>query len=196
MHRHELDGDNVFIIEHFLSAEECARHIDRSEQAGYEAAPITTSSGFVMAPDVRSNARVMIDDPGLAAELWERVSPFIPRNFPGWEPSGLNERFRYYRYDVAETFAPHYDGYYQRPNGERSKLTLMIYLNEGFEGGETNFFRSNGALRLAVEPECGKALAFLHAQLHEGAPVTAGRKYVLRTDVMYRRVPESLRHPV
>lgn len=29
------------------------------------------------------------------------------------------------------------------------------------------------------------ALVFVHRHLHEGAPVIAGRKYVLRTDVMY-----------
>jgi len=29
------------------------------------------------------------------------------------------------------------------------------------------------------------ALVFIHRQLHEGAPVIQGRKYVLRTDVMY-----------
>ena len=34
------------------------------------------------------------------------------------------------------------------------------------------------------------ALVFAHLQLHEGAPVLDGRKYVLRTDVMY--APESL----
>jgi len=28
-------------------------------------------------------------------------------------------------------------------------------------------------------------LGFVHLQLHEGAPVVRGRKYVLRTDVMY-----------
>jgi len=29
------------------------------------------------------------------------------------------------------------------------------------------------------------ALVFVHQQLHEGASVLNGRKYVLRTDVMY-----------
>jgi hypothetical protein len=29
------------------------------------------------------------------------------------------------------------------------------------------------------------ALIFVHDQLHEGAAVVSGRKYVLRTDVMY-----------
>jgi hypothetical protein len=30
----------------------------------------------------------------------------------------------------------------------------------------------------------------VHHILHKGQPVTAGRKYVLRTDVMYRRQAE------
>jgi hypothetical protein len=62
----------------------------------------------------------------------------------------------------------------------------MVYLNQGFEGGETNFYREDRRHRLQVEPEKGKALVFWHPQLHEGAAVLQGRKYVLRTDVMYR----------
>lgn len=31
------------------------------------------------------------------------------------------------------------------------------------------------------------ALLFQHPIMHRGDPVTKGRKYVLRTDVMYRR---------
>ncbi len=44
---------------------------------------------------------------------------------------------------------------------------------------------------LAVKPECGKALVFFHRQLHEGAAVIRGRKYVLRSDIMYRRTTRS-----
>ena len=40
---------------------------------------------------------------------------------------------------------------------------------------------------LLVTPERGKALVFYHRQLHEGMPVVRGRKYVLRTEVMYRQ---------
>ena len=39
---------------------------------------------------------------------------------------------------------------------------------------------------IRVKPETGKALVFFHYLLQEGTPVTAGRKYALRTDVMYR----------
>ena len=43
----------------------------------------------------------------------------------------------------------------------------------------------------AVVPEQGMALVFVHAVLHRGAPVTRGRKYVLRSDVMYRYDPDE-----
>jgi hypothetical protein len=36
--------------------------------------------------------------------------------------------------------------------------------------------------------ETGKALFFEHDVRHQGAPVERGRRYVLRTDVMYRTV--------
>ena len=41
------------------------------------------------------------------------------------------------------------------------------------------------ARRLVPESIGGMALGFVHVQLHEGAPVASGRRYVLRTDVMY-----------
>jgi predicted 2-oxoglutarate/Fe(II)-dependent dioxygenase YbiX len=31
----------------------------------------------------------------------------------GWTLSGLNERFRFYRYENGETFKPHWDGIYE-----------------------------------------------------------------------------------
>jgi hypothetical protein len=103
---------------------------------------------------------------------------------------GVNERLRFYRYDVGEQFEWHYDGCFERENGERSFLTYMIYLNEGFEGGETHFGGLPAAPALVsgrVIPRTGRALVFSHPILHKGEPVVRGRKYVLRTDVMYRR---------
>jgi hypothetical protein len=210
-----LDGDMIFVLYDFLSPEECERFLAESEGAGYGGAPITTGTGFIVRKDIRNNDRVMVDDPALAELLWARVRQFMPVNWFGWEPVGLNERFRYYRYDPGQRFAAHTDGYFQRDNGERSQFTFMVYLNGGFEGGETAFHLPRASRRAAadrgkqylgkklqgqatavisaggllrVQPERGKALVFAHRQLHEGAPVVRGRKYVLRSDVMYRRV--------
>ena len=60
----------------------------------------------------------------------------------------------------------------------------MVYLNEGFEGGATALHQSRPSL--LITPKRGMALVFYHRQLHEGMPVVKGRKYVLRTDVIYR----------
>jgi hypothetical protein len=55
----------------------------------------------------------------------------------------------------------------------------MVYLNEGFAGGETAF------LDRVVTPRTGRALIFRHELPHEGRPVERGLKYALRTDIMF-----------
>jgi predicted 2-oxoglutarate/Fe(II)-dependent dioxygenase YbiX len=187
MIKESLDADSVFVIRDFASPQECAAFIAQSEQAGYEEATITTAAGFVMDKNIRDNARLLLNDPELADRLWQRAQPFLPRQLRNWHLVGFNERFRFYRYDPGQKFALHSDGYFRRDNGQQSHLTFMVYLNEDFTGGETKFYLANRMPRLEVKPERGMALVFIHWQLHEGAPVEQGRKYVLRTDVMYER---------
>jgi hypothetical protein len=145
-----------------------------------------------MMKDVRNNDRVMIDDPERALALYQRLSQHLAARFQNkWTPVGLNERLRLYRYDVGQQFDWHRDGYFERPNRERSCLTFMVYLNDNFNGGATSFsddgagFATGGVIR--ITPAKGMALLFHHPIMHRGDPVVAGRKYVLRTDVMYRR---------
>ena len=105
MIKKHLDGEDVFVIEGFLSESECDHLIARSEAMGYEAAAV----GDAIIPAMRNNARVILDDPALAEALWSRSKSLVPGRVDGWEAVGLNERFRFYRYDAAEAFAPHYD---------------------------------------------------------------------------------------
>jgi hypothetical protein len=185
--------DNVATIAGFLSAAECDDYIRLGEATGFEEAPITTSRGMMMMmKDVRNNDRVMIDDPARALALYQRLSDDLaPRFQRTWTPVAFNERLRLYRYDIVQQFDWHRDGYFQRPNGERSFFTFMVYLNDDFDGGATSFsddgFGFPGGM-LRITPAKGMGLLFHHPILHRGDPVTTGRKYVLRTDVMYRRV--------
>jgi prolyl 4-hydroxylase len=181
-----VDDYRIFCVRDVLSADECRGHIELAEELGFDVAPITTSAGFVVNAAVRDNSRVILDSAELAGLFWERVREFVPTPLFGWEAVGLNERFRYYRYDPGQKFRPHFDGAFARNHREKSLLTLMVYLNDGYAGGQTKFDTDR---RRVITPEAGMALAFWHQQLHEGAPVEAGRKYVLRTDVMYRRPP-------
>ena len=186
--RRYVDGDSldgmaplVFTIADVFGPAECDAAIARAEQIGFDAAPITTGTGFVMRPEVRNNDRAMFDDVELAAELFGRIRDMLPRRMCGRRPVGVNERFRCYRYMPGQQFKAHYDGAFQRTARERSELTLMIYLNDGFTGGGTSFLDFD----VDVAPRRGMALLFQHEVLHEGCAVESGVKYVLRSDVMY-----------
>lgn len=183
-----IDDWRIFAIKDFLSADECAAHIARAEQLEFAEAPITTNVGFVLNKHVRDNDRVMLDDHVLAGQWWERAALYLPTPLNGWEACGLNERFRYYRYTRGQKFLPHYDGSFVRHATEHSLLTFLVYLNDCYVGGETKFDTDK---RYVVQPQTGKALVFYHKQLHEGAPILDGVKYVLRTDVMYRQPAET-----
>lgn len=174
-------GPRVFTIDGVLTPAECESLVGATESRGYVDAPITTPFGFVMATEVRNNTRVMIDDYEQARWLWNRVEPWIPQERGGMAAVGLNERFRFYRYRAGQYFQWHRDGAFCRNRREISMLTLMVYLNEGFDGGDTEFEH-----RGPVRPRQGMVLVFDHGLRHRGAPVSAGTKYVMRTDVMYR----------
>jgi len=179
MPEYEWISDEIFTVSGFLSTAECDANIVSSESRGFGDAPIETSFGPVMMKDVRNNSRVMVDDPNLAQLVWERARLYVPNTIAAHRAVGVNERFRFYRYEPRQSFRWHRDGYFARPSGERSRLTLMVYLNDDFEGGETRFEQA------VVKPVKGMALFFVHHLLHEGAEVRRGRKYVMRTDVMY-----------
>jgi prolyl 4-hydroxylase len=184
-----LDGDSldhrgplVWTVPAVLDDAECDAAIARIEALGPTAAPVSTSRGFEMRPDVRNNRRVMFDDRALAADLFSRIRAQVPEQLAGMRACGTNERFRCYRYDIGQRFAPHYDGAFVRDETERSLLTLILYLNDDFDGGATEFHDFD----IRVRPRRGTALLFQHLLLHEGCTVTRGVKYAMRSDVMYR----------
>jgi len=173
-----LEQDN------FFSKEECDDLITSSEAKGYEEALIRArGQGEVMNKDIRDNDRVIWDSHETAEALYERVKDLLPQDIDGWSPIGLNERFRFYRYKDGQRFQPHMDGAFKRNDNEVSLLTLLIYLNEDFDGGGTYLITLNEL----VKPKTGKLLIFDHKILHAGMAVTEGVKYVLRTDVMYKK---------
>jgi predicted 2-oxoglutarate/Fe(II)-dependent dioxygenase YbiX len=172
----------AWTVEGVLSRAECGALIARIDEAGCVPAPITTGAGFVMRPDIRNNTRVIFGDPALAADLFGRVVGRVPEVLADWAVAGANERLRCYRYAPGQRFAPHYDGAFVRSPTERSRLTFLVYLNDDFAGGCTDF----PDLEKRVAPRAGMALLFQHHLLHEGCVVTQGVKYVVRSDVMYR----------
>ena len=176
-------ADGIWVVKNFFSPEECCEWIEFAESSGFDDAPISVGFGKEqIRKDVRNNARVIFDDEDKAFLIWQRAKEHLPKMIYYRVAVGLNERFRFYRYDVGQKFSFHFDGSFRRPTGEQSLLTFMVYLNEDFEGGETAFLNFE---KTVVKPETGMMLAFKHEILHEGSELKSGRKYVLRSDVIY-----------
>jgi len=172
--------DSIVEIPDFLSPAECAGLVTQSEQLGFTEAGVTTPTGAQLIKGIRNNYRLEYPDLDLAAALWRRVRPLLPAEADGATAIGLYEQFRFYRYDVGERFNKHKDGSIRLSETVASRWTLLLYLNDDFAGGTTEFET------LTVTPQRGAALCFRHELRHKGSPVTGGRKYVLRTDVLYQ----------
>ncbi len=171
---------DIFLIDQFWSINKCDEFIAKSESKGYEAATVQTETGPRVVDHIRNNNRVLYKDFALAQQLWNELAPHAPKSIGDSESIGLNELFRFYRYQPGQQFRKHRDQSYIRNSREASYFTLMIYLNDNFKGGETRFND------LVIAPKKGSALVFYHYLEHEGAEVIEGIKYVLRTDIMFR----------
>lgn len=179
MKRIDLDTPRLYLIEDFFSPQECDDLIIRSEQTGFEEAQVQVDGKQVMLKGIRNNSRILFTDVDLAKRIWNRFKPYAVEHFENRIASGLNELFRIYKYEPDQHFKKHRDGSFVRNETEASLFTLLIYLNDDFEGGETSFDR------YTVKPKRGTALVFYHPLKHTGETVLSGVKYALRTDVMY-----------
>lgn len=154
-----------------------------------------------------------IEDQEQADVLFTRILQHIPHDIvPGWRPSGVNESLRMLKYTAGELFPLHVDPDYSRPYGhpqygDVSFLTLIVYLNDEFTGGNTVFYGgvadgakdrstytsykieaakdNHGPESHRIVPKAGTAVIFMHDAYHMGEIVTSGTKYTLRTDVVF-----------
>ncbi len=171
------------------SRAQCDAILDGVRDAEWLAGTVNRSSGREVDARLRDNLIAIVRDPEVGATLWARIAPHVPATMStAWDgprrsatAHGLFEPLRVYRYDVGHHFGLHNDQSYTRGDA-RSLLTLLVYLDDDFDGGETEFPDEHQT----IAPSTGDALWFQHALLHAGKQVTRGTKYVLRTDVLYR----------
>eukprot|EP00931_Biecheleriopsis_adriatica_P021528 TRINITY_DN1405_c0_g1_i1.p1 TRINITY_DN1405_c0_g1~~TRINITY_DN1405_c0_g1_i1.p1 ORF type:complete len:350 (+),score=57.71 TRINITY_DN1405_c0_g1_i1:53-1102(+) len=206
------DDDSAFLLRNFLSPAECDDIIAQAEAFGFQP---TNESHRIRVTD---RAIVMGED--LGQLLFDRASPYLgeitvpaysrpPRGvrddiFAGsWQPQGLNPCFRVCRYSPGGFFFPHHDGGFDKGDRHRSIKTFMIYLNDDFVGGPTNFYSekqrhyrrpSPENLIRSLRVEKGSCLVFNHCICHDGGELLAGSKYILRTEVMYEKESAFLGH--
>lgn len=106
------------------------------------------------------------------------------------------------KYTVGQQYYEHRD-FYNEPGAILTQndrfATTILYLNEGFEGGET-FFKH---LKITVKPEKGSLLLFDYKYnhqtnlltRHQGLPVYYGTKYIATQWVRYKPYKHIPGHP-
>lgn len=140
-----------------------------------------------------------VEDNEWADSLFSRIQLRLPEQVVyGWEACGINENFRILKYEPGEDFPMHQDPDYARPPGHElfgdvSLMTLIVYLNDNFTGGHTQFYgeEPHTLPHTDVKPVAGTAVVFMHKHNHLGTRIETGIKYTLRTDIMFRRTSPS-----
>jgi hypothetical protein len=179
----------LWTVPDLLSDAECAALIAEYERVAWLPATVNSQSGRVVEPHIRNSSTAIVPDAQLAERLFARLLLRLPPEMTDRlggsprrvRPVGLYLPLRIYRYEPGQHFGPHHDQSYQDGLGQRSLLTFMVYLNEGFSGGATTFPEQ----RQTIVPKTGMALLFQHMLLHAGERVETGIKYVLRSDVLF-----------
>lgn len=161
------------VIDNIFTKEECdqlIKHFDSSK------------SKFIDR-GIAEYYRLEEDSNEMANKLWNKIKQHVPKYYNNKELFCLNTHFRYSKYEHGMEFGRHRDGINQDKNGYRSVLTLNIFLNDTFNGGETDFFDDAGNLVLSAKPTPGRGTLFDANILHCGNKVLNGCKYIIRTDV-------------
>ena len=186
------EGDAMLMAGPILTRDECASWIAWGESTGFALEKHAATANIAH----RDNGRLAVESVEVAQAIFARLRPWIPAEVAGRRPVGCNPNIRLYRYEVGQRFGPHIDQANRLAGGALTEFTVLLYLNEdGLEGGETAFHGIDGlaeagasAGTLRIAPRAGAVLVHAHGArclTHEGAAVTAGTKYLLRTDVAY-----------
>ena len=136
---------------------------------------------------------------------------FAPHLDAGFPPSSLSHDGSTLIWDAASDETGNENpGLY--PGDTVSRLTVLIYLNDDFQGGHTKFYSpeveaGDFEVIAAVKPKAGSILVFPQAvgeeaveytrkywPLHKGSPVTSGSrpKYVICSNVLFAKARTGL----
>jgi len=218
--RWDIPGCDAFVLDGVLSQEECDSLLSSADGAWS-----FWDDSDCPRVAFRNADTIEVTHTEIADRIWSRVASLVnpslhfveddPRfevDIEGtWLPYAMNSKLLFSRYKNGGHFSPHTDGTIIVDLNRRTFYSCVLFLNSSPWGGETRVYadaqiatalvkdsegRLTGdpALVLgSVPPVPGRMLVFYHRLMHEGVP--AAEKYIIRTDVLYRRSPEICTAP-
>ena len=184
--RNYIENDyklEIFTITDFLTNEECNSISDLIKQNHYQSLVAGTKS------ENYSNARTsstsnLFEDNNIISQINQKIynELNITKEFAEPTQGQLYEIGQEYKYHNDYFWGSDVDKYCN-VSGQRT-YTCMIYLNDNFEGGETDFWY----LGIKINPKIGKAVFWKNSEglgnenkgsLHAGSPVISGEKMII-----------------
>lgn len=182
------------LLNNALSPEECAGLLKRAKGENFQDIHIGEGEDAI----AKFN-RAVVDDMELADALYDRVVSAMEDIPELWErfseaswtkqtsnvpvrAKRLNKKFHFLKYSYGDFTVPLRDGSYSNKE-EKSYVSMQVYLNDGFKGGMTSFRGTKKHFDVKAKP--GSILLFDQELRHEECEVVKGRRYVLRTEVVF-----------
>lgn len=190
----------AFIYHNFLSKEECEYLIELAKPHMAKSSVVDSKTGQSKDSRVRTSSGMFLRrgrDKTIKA-IEKRIADYT------FIPVEHGEGLQVLHYEVGQKYEPHYDYFldeFNTKNGGQRIATLLMYLSDVEEGGETVFPAAKGNFSsvpgwnemsacakrgLAVKPRMGDALLFWSmrpdatldpSSLHGGCPVISGNKW-------------------
>lgn len=190
----------AWVIHNLITAEEAEYFISKIEFDE----EIDTSTRLRLDDDYqasikRKSFRHKKDYPYLAKQVFDRLQGVIPQTLcfdkedeelgpflaGTWDFHCVNERVSFLKYGPGGVFSKHRDGIFVKNEDLRSLMTVLVYLNNQYEGGKTKCYDDSEAFEAEIEPVVGDAFLMVQRVLHEGGTVISGFKYAIRFDLMF-----------
>lgn len=183
------DAPRIRVIEGFASPAECHWVMARAHGRLGPAMVLDQQTGLETTHPDRTNKAIELNVPAMDVVLQMlrgRIAAATNLPLPVFEPAQIMH------YSVGEEFRPHYDFLLDDAAGWAAQLarygqriaTFLLYLNDDFEGGETDF----PSVGISHRGRRGDALFFANVDpagapdrmtLHAGKPPTRGEKWIL-----------------
>ena len=132
--------------------------------------------------------------PDISGLMWDRMKPYLPETYTDatgqrWKFTGTTKYIMYAMIEPNQSFPIHTDTGADYSNEAESKFTVLVYLNDDFVGGRTQFYDDVFCKTRCVVPQPGVVVAFDINLFHAGMMVTQGTKYWIGTELVCSRNP-------
>lgn len=180
----DKDDYDIIEIQNFLTNEECDKIIELSKGNMFSSKVYSQNEDLYDNKTRISQQCWLNDNDSFIKYISDKVKSYTNTH------NNYLEELQVVNYKPGGFFTPHYDAcvgnnsYCERMNDKGPRyLTVLFYLNDNFEGGETIFPKINKL----VKPEKGKAIIFQNVDnngviitqaLHGGEPVKNGEKWI------------------